>query len=314
MSLAINEQTSALSVRVPGKINLSLRVGNRRRDGYHQLATVFQAVNLYDTITVAHSDNDDSTIALEVIGVAADQLGPAANNLAVRAAQALRLVGGISAGCRIRLTKAIPVAAGMAGGSADAAGALLGLNALWNLGIPPEDLLNIAASLGADVPFGLMGGCAVGLGRGDLLAPALSRGVCHWVLGIAHQGLSTPAVFHAFDQLATDKPATDEPEIDPGLMRALASGDTQGLADALTNDLAPAAYKLRPGLRPVLEQGVRLGALAGVVSGSGPTIAWLTADAASATDLALSLSCQGLVDQVRQVTGPVAGASFIAAG
>jgi 4-diphosphocytidyl-2-C-methyl-D-erythritol kinase len=299
----------AVRVRVPAKLNLALRVGRPRPDGYHPLATLFQAVSLYDDVAAA--TRDDGRITCAVSGEGADQLTESRNNLAVRAAELLReRYGDPDLGVDLSIRKQIPVAGGMAGGSADAAGALLACSVLWDLDTPPDALSELAADLGSDVPFALVGGCAYGTGRGERLVPALSRGTYHWVLAFAHTGLSTPAVFRTFDTLglADDRPL----EAPAPVMNALAAADPVALGAALTNDLQAAALAMYPDLRMTLEAGLDNGALGGIVSGSGPTIAFLTAGESAAVDLSVRLSSEGVARQIRRVAGPVPGARLIA--
>ena len=188
--------TPKVQVRAPGKINLALHVGPPRPDGYHPLATLFQAVSLYEEVLAEAADD----VTLTIRGRGAD-LPTDATNLAVRAAQLLRETSGVDRGVALTLTKEVPVAGGMAGGSADAAATLLACDQLWGTGLGREELAELAAELGADVPFALTGLSAMGTGRGDLLTPVMSRGTYHWVLAVQAEGLSTPAVFREFDAM-----------------------------------------------------------------------------------------------------------------
>lgn len=292
-------------VRVPAKINLALRVGPTRPDGYHELATIFQAVSLYDEVTARASN----TISCEVTGIDAHTIGPEEHNLAFRAARLLQQEYGVRQGADIHIDKRIPVAGGMAGGSADAAGALLACATLWEIPLDTDDLITLAARLGADVPFPLMGGCAVGRGRGEILTPALSRGVYHWVLAFSNHHLSTPEVFRRFDAMARRDSRT--PEIPAETMMALTSGNMHRVAGCLVNDLGPAACSLLPELHATLNAGRDAGCLAGIVSGSGPTVAFLADNESAATDLAVALSSAGVAREVRLATGPVPGAAIL---
>jgi 4-diphosphocytidyl-2-C-methyl-D-erythritol kinase len=244
-------------------------------------------------------------------GEGADAVGSGPDNLAVRAASLLRdRCGDPSLGVALAIRKAIPVAGGMAGGSADAAAALLACNRLWNLSLDQAALLELGGELGADVPFPLLGGCAYGVGRGERVTPVLSRGQCHWVLALAGAGLSTAAVFRRFDERG-DAP-TAIPAVPPPLMAALANGDLAAVGAHLVNDLEPAAIALAPGLRRALDTGLALGALGAIVSGSGPTVALLAADAKQADRLAVAISSEGVAQRVRRVSGPVPGARVVA--
>jgi 4-diphosphocytidyl-2-C-methyl-D-erythritol kinase len=303
-----------VTVRVPGKINLELRVGPRREDGYHELVTVFQAVSVYDRVVVESADD----WSVRTVGPYAVGVPDGADNLALRAARllaerAVAMAGATSQPGPVALTveKRIPVAAGMAGGSADAAAALVGCAELWDLGVLRDDLEPLAAELGADVPFLLHGGTAVGSGRGDEISPVLSRGEVHWVLWVATgEGLSTPAVFAEFDRLqGDDEPGV--PALTPRLVSALRRMDPDAMGGALRNDLQPAALSLRPDLQEVLDAGLDLGARGALVSGSGPTVAFLVASQAEALDLSMGLAARGPAGDILRVTGPVAGAAVV---
>lgn len=296
-------------MRVPSKINLHLSVGDLREDGFHELATVFQALSLADEVTVAASEDP----GVEVYGEGEATVPKGANNLAWRAVRELAAYVGRSSDeskIRVVIRKDIPVAGGMAGGSADAAGALLGLAALWRLEIGRDELAGIAAKLGSDVPFALSGGTALGSGRGEQLVPVLSRHVFHWVLAFDTRGLSTPRVFRELDRLRADG---DPPRVGSHtpLVEALASGDPRQLALLLGNDMQAAAVSLRPSLRRTLRAGVEAGALAGTVSGSGPTCAFLCTDAESAVEVAARLAGAGVCRTVRVAHGPVPGARVV---
>ncbi len=299
---------TGVRVRVPAKINLALKVGAPRADGYHPLATVYQAVSVYDEVHAAWADPDEFEVV--VSGEGADLVPLDDSNLAVRAAKLLARTHGPhdSLGASLSIKKAIPVAGGLAGGSANGAAALLACAVLWNLDVTAEGLRILAAELGSDVPFALLGGTAVGSGRGEDVAPALARGTYHWVLAFGFRGLSTAAVYRRFDELS---PRAAPPTVPPDLMNALRSGDPRLLGPALSNDLEPAALDLQPRLRTVLQTGLEYGALGALVSGSGPTCAFLVDDEAAAVDLAVSLSAEGLCRAVRRATGPVTGARVV---
>jgi 4-diphosphocytidyl-2-C-methyl-D-erythritol kinase len=299
---------TGVRVRVPAKINLALKVGAPRADGYHPLATVYQAVSVYDEVHAAWADPDEFEVV--VSGEGADLVPLDDSNLAVRAAKLLARTHGPhdSLGASLSIKKAIPVAGGLAGGSANGAAALLACAVLWNLDVTAEGLRVLAAELGSDVPFALLGGTAVGSGRGEDVAPALARGTYHWVLAFGFRGLSTAAVYRRFDELS---PRAAPPTVPPDLMNALRSGDPRLLGPALSNDLEPAALDLQPRLRTVLQTGLEYGALGALVSGSGPTCAFLVDDEAAAVDLAVSLSAEGLCRAVRRATGPVTGARVV---
>jgi 4-diphosphocytidyl-2-C-methyl-D-erythritol kinase len=299
----------AVTVRAPAKVNLALAVGGPRQDGYHELATVFHAVSLYDDVTATAAD--DVTVTVE--GPQADLVPLDGTNLAVHAAVLLAGRVGVHEGVRLHIRKGIPVAGGMAGGSADAAAALLACDALWGAGLSRDELHELAAELGSDVPFALVGGTAIGSGRGERLTPALARGEHHWVIALSEGGLSTPAVFAEIDRLRAGR-VLPEPQVADRLMQALRSGDPDALGSALSNDLQPAAISLDPQLERTLEAGVEYGALGGLVSGSGPTVVFLVRDTEQAMDLSIALTASGAAADVRRAQGPVPGARVISTG
>lgn len=292
-----------VGVRVPAKVNIELRVGPPRPDGFHPVATIYQAVSLYDTVWVTRASQWSVELSgRTTAGVPADD-----SNLAVRAAMALAKAAGLRERAAVHIAKQIPVAGGMAGGSADAAAALVACNRLWGLDWGVERLERIAARLGSDIPFLLHGGTALGSGRGEQIAPALTQGTYHWVFALSDGGLATSAVYAECDRLRGDRPVPD-PQPTPELLAALRSGDVAGVAARLANDLQPAALSLHPGLGDVLEAGLRFGALGGIVSGSGPTIAFLAAGHEAALDLAVALTASGTAADVRRAVGPSIGA------
>lgn len=294
---------SAVSVTVPAKVNLQLGVGPVRPDGYHELVTIFHAVDLVDRVAAKHAEG----ITVRVNGEDADSVPVDETNLAWRAAVALAEYADVAADVDLEIVKAIPVAGGMAGGSADAAATLIACDALWETHLDREELHHLAAALGSDVPFALDGGTAIGMGRGERLTPVLTRGSFHWAFAIADGGLSTPAVYKQCDVLREGQ-EVPEPEVDSDIVTALAHGDARALGRALTNDLQHAAVALRPALGDLLDAGDELGALGQIVSGSGPTCAFLARDAEHALDIAVGLTATGLCRTVKRAAGPVSGA------
>ena len=297
-----------VTARVPAKVNLELMVGPPRPDGFHHLATVFQAVGLHDDVRVEPAEDWGITIN----GPYADLVPADETNLAMRAARLLARKAGIDLPVHITIDKDIPVAGGMAGGSADAAGALLACDALWGEWSPKADLEDLAAELGSDVPFALMGGTAMGSGRGDQLAPVLGRGRYTWVFALGDVGLSTPTVYAECDRLRSGR-RVPQPTPSAAMMTALRSGDAVALGRALSNDLQPAALSLQPRLEEVLRTGMDNGALGGIVSGSGPTIAFLVSDTERSLDLAVALTASGAAPSVKRAVGPVRGAHIVTA-
>jgi 4-diphosphocytidyl-2-C-methyl-D-erythritol kinase len=390
VSAVTESADAAVTARVPAKVNLQLAVGPARADGYHSLVTVFHAVSLFDEVTVRAAERT----SVGVTGEDASVVPTGKTNLAWQAALALAAaVGrrGRHAAVRIEIRKRIPAAAGLAGGSADAAATLVACNELWRTGLSPRELAQIAANLGSDVPFALVGGTAVGRGRGEELTPALVAGNYHWALAFARTGLSTADVYAACDRIRTarrsggrggassassassarpasarpqpqprpvepppgepgpadprsadpvlarlvpagsEPPAAapvdaaeavmraavarrsgvPEPELSRELMTALRSGDPARVGPLLSNDLQPAAVSLLPELRRALAAGLEYGALGAIVSGSGPTCAFLAKDAAHAGDLAVALTGAGVCRAVARASGPAPGATLV---
>lgn len=305
---------SEVGVRVPAKVNVQLGVGGLRGDGFHDLANVFFAVALGDEVTARQGVG----VSLTCEGPDADQVPLDDTNLAARAARLLAAHHGIEPNVALHITKAIPVAGGMAGGSADGAAALVACDALWGLGTPLPELLELAAELGSDVPFALLGGAALGRGRGELLEPLAVGGTFHWVFAVADGGLSTPAVFRECDRLreaagtGSSEQDVPTPDADPALLAALAEGDPVALAAALANDLQAAALTLRPALADCLAAGLAAGALGALVSGSGPTCAFLVKDAVEAGSVAAALTASGRCRTAHATYGPVPGARVVA--
>jgi 4-diphosphocytidyl-2-C-methyl-D-erythritol kinase len=378
---------AAVTVRVPAKVNLQLAVGPARADGYHSLVTVFHAVSLFDEVTVRRAERT----SIKVTGEDAASVPAGRANLAWQAVAALATATGRrprDSAVLVEIRKRIPVAAGLAGGSADAAAALVACNELWQTALSQRELAQIAANLGSDVPFALVGGTAVGRGRGEELTPALVAGSYHWALAFAHTGLSTAQVYATCDRIraararagglaadtriepgqagpgqagpgqagpgragsgragpgragsgragpgragsagpalsgragaadavrraaATGRPGVPEPELSVELMTALRSGDPAKVGPLLSNDLQAAAVSLLPELRRGLAAGREYGALGAIVSGSGPTCAFLAKDAAHAGDLAVALTGAGVCRAVARASGPVPGAAVV---
>jgi 4-diphosphocytidyl-2-C-methyl-D-erythritol kinase len=296
----------SVTARASAKVNLHLGVGPLRPDGFHDLATVFQAVSLYDDVSVCAADR----LSVEVEGEGAPDVPADTSNLAARAATALARLVGRPPNVRIVIRKGIPVAGGMAGGSADAAAALVACDALWQTHLGPQVLHDVATDLGSDVPFCLVGGTALGAGRGERLTTVLGRGTYHWVFALADGGLSTPAVYAELDRLRTEWPGV-EATVPQDLLAALRSGDARKLGPKLSNDLEPAALRLKPALRRTLEAGREAHALGAIVCGSGPTCAFLTAGEAEAVALVAALSGSGACRAVRRAHGPVGCARIV---
>ena len=295
------------TVRVPGKINLQLSVGPLAKDGYHELATVFQSVSLYDEVTLKLIDSDE--IIVNADGKTGVPEGK--DNLAYQAVGLMRKKFEVKDGIEIKIKKEIPIAGGMAGGSADAGAAIVGFDSLFSLGLSRNEMELIGSELGADVPFTISGGTAIGTGRGDRITPVLSRGNYFWVLALSSSGLSTPAVYNECDRLREGLDIA-APHVSDELVQALSRGDANALGKVLVNDLQPAACSLKPALRLILDVGLDYGALGGIVSGSGPTVAFLAESEDHALDLVVALTSSGVVGNVLRAQGPVPGARVIA--
>src|SRR5215203_6755055 len=303
---------SSVVVRAPAKINLHLSVGPLRRDGYHDVATAYHAVSLHDEVIA--SDSDGLAVSVSAgTGVPVADVPQDPSNLAAAAAMALARHVGRSPDVALHITKGIPVAGGMAGGSADAAAALVACDALWSTGLSRGELSALGAQVGSDVPFALTGGTAVGTGRGEVLAPVLARGRFQWVAALADGGLSTPEVYAECDRLREMR-EVPEPRVGPDLMAALRAGDADALGAALHNDLEEAACSLRPALRQTLGTGRQAGALGAVVSGSGPTVVFLARSPEHAIDIAVALSATGTCRAVKRCHGPVGGTRVVGEG
>lgn len=322
MSEAMRHDPRRVTVRAPAKINLHLGVGAPRPDGYHPLATVYQAVGLYDDVTVSTWDEWSVQVRYEglladpsAIGRPADRgvehtvpLGE--DNIAVRAGRALLAHHGIvDIAAAITIHKSIPVAGGMAGGSADAAATLVALDRLWDLDTPDDDLLAMAAGLGSDVPFALLGGTAAGTGRGELVEPVADAGSWWWVVVGNDGGLATPEVYRAFDEM-NDLATVPEPELPAELLDALAGGDVHALAEQLANDLQDPALMLRPDLQQTFDDGYAAGALECLLSGSGPSVLLLCADADHARTVTAAMHEAGHGRAVA-VPAPVSGVHVV---
>jgi len=335
--------SGTVRVRVPAKINLSLAVGPRRDDGYHEIVSVMQTVDIFDTLTLhrsgdAHAAHPSARRFMRVVltlddghpdgvpsdgqnlvVVAAGRLmehlgmrpqgpalqGPAAQGRNGSGPKQPGTVEDVGPSSHLRLTKRIPVAAGMAGGSADAAAALVGLNRLWEADLGAAALRELGAAVGSDVPFCILGGTALATGTGTSVASVLTRGRAHWVVGIDREPLSTADVYATFDELEPPKRTTPD-----RILQALRTGDVDALAAGLHNDLEPAAMALRPVLRERQEAMLRAGALATIVSGSGPTLLALTRDAAHARQVAADVAAR--FDAVEVASSPAGGPEILA--
>jgi 4-diphosphocytidyl-2-C-methyl-D-erythritol kinase len=304
------EGARSVHAKAPGKVNVFMRVGRPQPDGYHDVATAYQALSLGEDLRAERADELEVSFSGPIVS---SDLPVDGRNIVLRAAHLLQARTGYRGGARIQVFKRVPIAGGMGGGSADAAAALVALDALWGLDLGRDELFGLAAELGADVPFALQGGTAIGTGRGDKLSPALVKGTFQWVIATADFGLSTPEVYAELDRHRDRHPTEitvpESPTVSTDVLQALRAGDPAMLAEVLHSDLQAPALMLRPELAKVLELGERNGALAGIVSGSGPSIAFLTADLDNALSLQIALSAARLT--VLRATGPAPGARLV---
>ncbi len=304
-----------VTARASGKVNLQLSVGPLADDGYHPLVTVFQAVDLYEIVTATTRDDGVITLTMDWAPSLRGATSPVPldeSNLAWKAAEAVRSAFGIVDGVDLHILKGVPVAGGMAGGSADAAAALLACAEVWDCGVSRPDLHDLAVGLGADVPFCLMGHTAVGLGRGELLSPAMTHGEFHWVFAVQGGGMSTPTVFERFDKMvALGEIVADAPVVDTNVMAALIAGDAVRLGAAMSNDLEGPALDLLPGLAAVIDIMEDAAALGVIVSGSGPTVAGLAGSRQHAQAIGAMITAAGVADAVVTANGPATGAVLL---
>ena len=299
--------TLSVTVRAAAKVNLHLGVGRLRADGYHPLATVYQTLSVHDDVTVSTSSRWNVELICED-DIDRGSFPTGEDNIVVRAGRLLAAHHGVDDAAEITVRKSIPIAGGLAGGSADAAAALVALDRLWDLQTSDEDLLELAGQLGSDVPFALVGGTAVGLGRGEIVTRMQDEATRWWVVVPSMAGLSTPAVYRHFDELHPDAPG--EVTVPEELVAALADPDNRVLASALRNDLEAPAIDLRPELGELIEAGERAGALRGIISGSGPTCLFLCSDRGSADRVRTSLLEAGH-PRVLVALGPVSGTHVV---
>lgn len=311
MSAALLPDPVSVTVRAPAKINVYLGVGTVRPDGFHPLETVYQAVSLYDDVTVTSAEEWSVSTVTDGLHVDGGAVPDDDSNIVIRAGKALAAHHGLDRAAQVEVRKSIPVAGGMAGGSADAAATLVGLDRLWNLNTSDDELLALGAELGSDVPFALVGGTATGTGRGEVVTPVEDNGTWWWVVVFNGEGLSTPSVYGAYDLL--EGGVHDYRIRQPMLDELAAPGDAEGLATFLYNDLEDAAFYLRPDLQTTAEATLECGAVSSLLSGSGPTMLALATDADDARAIAGRLAARGY-EQTAVVHGPVAGAHVVAYG
>jgi 4-diphosphocytidyl-2-C-methyl-D-erythritol kinase len=292
--MQVHRDAVEVVIQAPAKLNLFLEVLAKRADGYHEIETLMCPIDLYDTLYFREEPNGrlelecqrGSTAGGPQSGAAEDvPVGP--DNLAWRAVELLRRRAGVHRGARLRLLKRIPTAAGLAGGSSDAAAALVAANLGWSLGLPQTDLAAVAAEVGSDVPFFLLGGAAICRGRGERVEAVAGLGLLSFVLARPPDGLSTAAVYR-------ECRSAEEPRPLAGLLDALRRGDGAEAGRLLFNRLQPAAEKLSPWIPRLRETFAAEGFLGHAMSGSGTAYFGLCRHAAEARRIARRLRAQGV--------------------
>lgn len=268
-----------LKLRGNAKINLTLDVLFKREDGFHQVEMIMQAIELADIVGLEEQRNGNISIAANIARLPCDH-----RNLAYRAAVLIKESCQVKSGVHIVLEKNIPVAAGLAGGSADAASVLLGLNHLWKLGLSIEELEILGAKLGSDVPFCLRGGTMLATGRGELLRPLADIKPCFVVLAKPKIGVSTAWVYRQYrGQDVKEHPDT------AGVMNSLEHSDLTGVANRLNNVLESVTIPAYPEIKALKECMLQHGAMASLMSGSGPTVFGLVEDQIQAEHIAAKI-------------------------
>ena len=268
-------EESSLTLKAYAKINLGLEVLGKRPDGYHEVAMIMQSVSLHDTLTLSLQDTE-ITLSCNQPDLPCDH-----SNLAYRAAELLRQEFGATPGVHIELTKRIPLAAGLAGGSTDAAAVLKGLNRLWRLALSPAELEQLATRLGSDVPFCLRGGTSLATGRGEILTPLPDFPGHGVVLVNPPLQVSTAWVYGNYRGVAVNRRGDIS-----SLRRSIEQQDFSAVAGAVFNDLETVTIPAYPQVAAIKEQLLQAGAAGVLMSGSGPTVFALTPDHASAGELA----------------------------
>lgn len=298
----VRRSGSAVEALAPAKLNLFLEVRSRRADGYHEIESLMVPVALWDTLTFVAAPTDQISLvcrsacaarssrvtgASHGTNLCFDALPPADDNLVVRAVRMLQSLVGHRGGARLRLIKRIPVAAGLGGGSSDAAAALVAANLGWGLGLSNEQLSAVAGQLGSDVPFFLASGPAICRGRGERVTPLAPRSVLHCVVAAPPEGLSTAEVY------AACRPSKS-PRTLASLADALRSGRTKLVGRLLYNGLQVAAAKCSPWIARLGDEFSRLDFLGHQMSGSGTSYFGVCEHARHARRLASRLQQRGI--------------------
>lgn len=259
--------TRSLSLPSYAKVNLSLRILGKRPDGYHEIQTVLQTVSLHDNLTIAATSEDRIEFACDDLTIPRD-----AANIVVKAAQALRARFGVTFGCQIKLEKRIPAQGGLGGGSSNAAVTLLALATLWELPAKHDDLLELAAALGADVPFFLAGGCVLATGIGTQLTPLPDQPKHHLLIVTPAASVSTADAYKA---LKAPSLTTSDTASILAISRTQATFSDSGLrvlCDHLENDFERVIFDMEPEIRRVKEALIQAGARCALLAGSGASV------------------------------------------
>lgn len=282
----------------PGKVNIYFAVGAFLKDGFHDVASCYQALSLRERVLVELTGSFSIDFAGPFEAESQLLVPKDSTNLVYQAGEQLKALGSAFGSDKVSflIHKSVPIAGGMAGGSADAAASLVALNNLFGSGLE-DQLPEAAANLGSDVPFSLMGGTAIGVGRGEVLSKVKDGPALHWVMTPNPAGLSTPQVYRQLDVMRVnqgiDVSSLEAPEVPEGLLEALAAGDVVEVAKLMHNDLEIAAVAMLPELQETLEAGRKAGSLRSMVSGSGPTIAHLAKSTIHAEQIATRLKAAG---------------------
>jgi 4-diphosphocytidyl-2-C-methyl-D-erythritol kinase len=289
---------SPVVASAPGKVNVFFNVGALGEDGFHEVASCYQALALREKVHIEHSGKLEISFHGNFAELSREKVPQDETNLVYRAAEILsnKRPNSNPQLLSFAIHKDVPIAGGMAGGSADAAAALMAINRLWSAG-QDNQLENLGVELGADVPFSLMGGTAIGLGRGEKLSRVETKKELHWVMSLSNLGLSTPDVYRKLDEIRLSQglelKGISEPIVPVELIEAVTKGDAESLAHLMQNDLEIAAIALRPELRQIIADGEIAGALRSMISGSGPTVAHLAKNRIDAEQIASRLTRMG---------------------
>ena len=276
----------------PAKINLGLDVVRKREDGYHEVKMVMQTLNLYDRLTFRDNNSGLVTISSNMTQAPATE-----DNIIYKACQLIKKEYGISSGIDVQLEKNIPVAAGMAGGSTDAAATLVALNEMFDLGLSRDVLMELGVKIGADVPYCIMQGTALSEGIGEILTPLCPMPKCYIAIAKPEVGVSTKWVYQNLDAAGLK----NHPDIDK-MVEAINTGDLKGIVDTMENVLETVTIPAYPQIESIKQAMINGGAAGALMSGSGPTVFGIFEEKAAAEAVTHSLKQKGLAAQVYVAT------------